>query len=147
MNVRPLTVEEIPSLADMGAQFYAEGNLPGRFVPEVFVATWNTLYSLGVAEILGLFRDDGELLGVLGGIVSPDPNDGDLVAMEMFWFVRKEARGRGLLLIDAYEKWARARGAKRAMMGLLKALAPEVLQKTYLRRGYSERETQFQKDL
>lgn len=144
--VRALTVSELPEAALMGPEFFAEGKLPGRFVPDIFVGKWTSLIDGGIGFILGLFRD-GKLSGAFGGIVAEDLNDGDLVANECFWFVTPEARGRGFELLLAYEEEARKRGAKRCSMIHLLSLQPEKLGELYERRGYRAIETSYFKEL
>lgn len=88
----------------------------------------------GDAVILGLFEDQ-RLYGVLGGLrFSPDHIT--WVAIEMFWYVAKEKRGRGLYLLGAFERWAREKGCK--VVGMVHLLGEEEmgLSKIYGRRGY-----------
>ncbi len=144
--IRLLTVQELPMAAQLGPQFYAEGKLPGKFVPEVFAAKWTELMELGMGFILGLF-DGPKLAGVFGAVVAGDVNDGEMTANEMFWFVRPESRGRGLSLMSAYEAEARKRGAKRCSMIHLLELQPEKLADLYERRGYRAVETAYHKEL
>ncbi len=144
--VRALTVEELPKAAAMGSLFMQEGAMPGRFISDVFVARWTTLLNMGIGFMLGLFSED-KLSGVFGAIVSEDLNDGDLVANEMFWFVRPEERGRGFSLLLAYEEEAKKRGAKRCSMVHLLSLQPERLSEIYKKRGYRPIETSYFKEL
>lgn len=146
MDVRPLTTDDFPRLLGLAQQFYDEGKVPGRMVPEKFLGTWHNLYAAGCGVILGLFSGE-EIVGALGALTYPDFYDGDTVASEMFWFVNKESRGRGLLLLNEFEVWAKDRGAKRVSMIHLTNLAPDTLRKLYLKRGYREIESHFLKDL
>jgi len=146
--IRELTVEELPLCPPLGQEFYATGAFPGQMIPAIFVATWTTLIESGMGVIFGLF-DRGTLVGVIGAVKYPDANDGVVVASEMFWFVSAPFR-RGtaaLRLFDEYEEWAKRIGAGRIGMIHLQALAPEVLKKLYLRRGYTEVETHYMKTL
>lgn len=144
--VRTLTASELPEAALMGPAFFAEGKLPGSFVPAIFVTKWSWLIENGLGFIIGLFRD-GALTGAFGGIVTEDLNDGALVANECFWFVKPEARGRGFELLLAYEEEARKRGAARCSMIHLINLQPEKLAEIYKRRGYRAVETSYFKEL
>lgn len=146
--VRELTVEEIKLAPPLGQEFYATGAIPGKLIPEVFTLSWTRFYAADFGRIFGLFNGD-ELVGVLGGILYPDSNDGVLVATEMFWFVASKHRGTvgSLRLFDAYEKWAKERGAGRIAMIHLQALAPETLEKLYLRKGYRKLESHYVKTL
>lgn len=144
--VKHLTVEQLPELAQMGPAFFAEGNLPGSFIPDVFVAKWSSLIAQGVGFVLGLFRD-GVMAGAFGAVVGEDLNDGKLVASECFWFVNPDARGRGFELLLAYEEEARKRGASRCSMIHLHALSASRLGELYERRGYRAVETSYFKEL
>jgi GNAT superfamily N-acetyltransferase len=144
--VKMLTAEQLPALARLGPDFYRESGLPGRFVPEIFVAKWTAFLGLGVGFILGLFQGD-EIMGGFGAIVSDDFNDGATVASECFWFVKPEARGRGFELLLAYEQEARRRGAVRCSMIHLRGLQPERLGQLYEKRGYRAVETAYMKEL
>ncbi len=144
--IAPLDVSELNQLAALGAKFYAESGLPGRFVPDVFEASWRQFYSIGMGQIFKL-EVDGQIVGAIGGMVYPDPNDADLVASEMFWFVDPAARGGGIRLFSAFEDWAKQRGAKRIAMIHLQSLAPEALERLYLRKGYRKIESHYFKTL
>lgn len=144
--VRALTVDELPEAALMGPAFFAEGKLPGSFVPAVFVTKWSWLIENGIGFILGLFRE-GKLCGAFGGIATEDLNDGVKVANECFWFVKPEARGRGFELLLAYEEEARRLGCARCSMIHLINLQPEKLAEVYERRGYRAVETSYFKEL
>ena len=144
--VRLLTIQDLPIAAQLGPQFYAEGKLPGKFVPEIFATKWTELIELGMGFILGLF-DGHKLQGCFGAIVAEDLNDGELRANELFWFVNEDDRGHGLCLFNAYEKEAIRRGAKWISMIHLKGLHPEGLSRLYERRGYRAVETAYHKEL
>jgi len=130
----------------MGPAFWAEGMLPGAFIPGVFCAKWQSLIEQNIGFILGLFSE-GKIVGTFGAIVAEDLNDAKLVANECFWFVKPEARGRGFELLIAYEEEARRRGAVRCSMIHLLNLQPERLAHIYERRGYLAVETSYFKEL
>ena len=144
--IRPARVDELKTIANICQEFQTEGKLPGELIPKVFEATWSTCIEKGVGRIFLIDHDD-ELVGFLGGLLYPDPNDGATVATEMFWFVRKQYRGKfGLRLMKEFEDWAIAEGAKRLMMVHLQTLNPEGLRKLYDRDGYKLIETHYLKE-
>jgi GNAT superfamily N-acetyltransferase len=145
-SVRRGSVEDLPAIEPLGARFYAEARLPGRFVPAVWAATWQRLLAGGNGALFLLERT-GEVCGALGAIIFPDPNDGDLVASEMFWFVAPEARGAGLRLLGAFEAWAAERGAQRLGMVHLATAGADRLAKLYERRGYRCVQTDYLKEI
>lgn len=144
--IRPLTVEEVPLAADFGPLFWAEGNLPGKFVRARFVWIWKKFISTGSGSILGQWNN-GNLVGILGCIFNHDINDGEMVAAEAFWFVKPEHRGNGVRLFLAYEKLAKQSGCKRVSMVHLSALKAEKLSALYERMGYVPTETHYFKQL
>lgn len=140
------SVSDLARVAPLCARFYAEAKLPGRFVPEVWTRSWQNLLCGGNATLFLLERA-GEIIGAIGGVIFPDPNDGDLVASEMFWFVTPEARGCGLRLFTWFEAWAVNRGAKRIAMVHLETPGAERLAKLYERRGYRRVQTDYLKEI
>ncbi len=148
-TIRELRVEDLAPLSELGAAFFAEGNLPGEFKPAVFIATWTLMLELNRAILLGAIDDEqnGRIVGALGAIISPDLNDGAAVATECFWFVEPEARGCGLRLFTAYEQLAIERGAVRLTMTHLRGLQPDELARLYERRGYRAVEVQYHKEV
>jgi len=145
-EVSTLSKDSLPELYQLGHAFFKEGKLPGEFIESEFIKTWNTLMDLGVGTIFSL-RKDGELKGGLGAIKYPDANDGKCVVTEAFWYVLAEARGHGLALLKAFERWAVDVGAERIIMVHLSGLTPEPLKKLYLRMGYDECEVHYVKKI
>lgn len=147
-TLEALPVSELAEVAALGARFYRVGNLPGGVHPPVFVATWTAFLNAGFGAIFGLRNEERELIGVLGAVVLPDPNDGVLIGSEFFWWVVPEARGHGLKLLKEYERWAvEDKGAKRIGMVHLLSLSPESLGKLYERRGYKAIEVHYIKEI
>lgn len=146
MRALRLGPDRIPEIAKIAPAFFEEGKLPGKFVPEVFIKFWEQMYGLGLAQMFGA-EIEGVLVGGLGGMVYPDPCDGERVASEMFWFILPQFRGGGLALFNDFEKWAVERDAKRITMIHLQGLAPGILKKLYLRKGYQEVEVHYVKSL
>ena len=145
--IRELTVDEIPLCVEGGKSFFDEGKLPGGFKPEIFIACWQRLIRNGIGVILGLFNESGEIQGALGAVIYPDMNNGDITAVENFWYMLPQCRGQGLKLLKEYEKWARRRGAKRLAMIHLLNLQPEKLGALYQRLGFEPIETNYIKVL
>lgn len=146
LSVVPIGVHQLNEIADRGFQFYKEGDIPGRFVPEVWHRNWVQLLNNGSGVLLGLQRD-GQWSAAIGGVIYPDINDGDLVLMECFWFAFPEARGRALRLVRDFEDEGKLRGAKRVIMMHLLSINAEVLGRVYQRMGYRAVETHYIKDI
>lgn len=144
--LRQLSTADLPALLHLAPLFWAEGKLPGRFVPEVFMRTWESLFSIGVGRIIGYFEFD-QIRGALAYVLMPDPNDGVPTATEMFWFVDPLCRGAGLRLLSAFEEEAKAAGAERLVMVHLTSINAPELRHLYERRGYREVETHYLKEI
>jgi len=147
-RVHEATIPELWVMARHGHEFYEEAGLPGRFVPSVWVQTWATAIESGKGALF-VWKDGDKFAGFLGGMTYQDPNDGELMSMELFWFVRKECRG-GLCaarLMKAFEAWSRDRGCRRISMVHLINEASSGLPHFYSRMGYRPIETHYVKEL
>ena len=144
--IRLAIVRDVGNLGDMAYQFYEEGKVPGRLVPEVFERTWRSLIEANIGVIF-LLESSRNIVGGLGAIKCPDPNNGEMIASELFWFVEKEYRGSGLKLLKAFEAWAQEQGIKKILMVHLSELMPGKLKKLYERMGYKELETHYIKEV
>ena len=145
--IRQLKSNELPVIME-GAKLFAEASgLPGGFKPEVFTATWVGLLSSGLGVVFAMFGPDGKIHGALGAVKFPDPFNGDTIAVENYWFVIPEFRGRGALLLKEFERWSRAEGCKRISMVHLQKLQPEELKEFYTRLGYEHIESAYVKSL
>lgn len=146
LAMRELEPEDLPECAALGLSFYEEGDLPGKFIPEVFTENWKDFFHMGIGRILGAW-EDGRLVGVVGGVLSPDVNDGELVANEMFWYVLPGSRGVGLKLLANYLHLMREAGAKRLTLVHLCGLMPDKLERFYERLGLKPLEIHYRGSL
>lgn len=148
MNCRIRDVEDRDweAICRLGREFYAEGNLPGLFLPAVFEQNWRKWLELDLAVLIVL-ECDRALAGVIGAIVNEDACDGAKVAQEMFWFVSKAARGHGLRLLDALEMTMRGLGVRRLTMAHLTGLRARALAALFARKGFAPVETHYVKTL
>lgn len=89
----------------------------------------------GLATVL-IAEKNGVMLGGLGFINAPDLHNGEMIAVETFWFVAPEHRGIGIHLLNAFEKWAKENGSDKTAMIHLTDSMPERLKRLYLKRGY-----------
>jgi GNAT superfamily N-acetyltransferase len=146
--IEDISTETDETLDQMGGAFFREGKLPGGFDPVIFRRTWDTLIKAGVGVLFKIAVGD-KMVGGLGGTIYGDPNDGQLVAQEMFWFVDADHRGgmAPIRLLKNFEDWARSRGASRVHMAHLLELQPDKIRDFYERRGYKAVEVVYSKDL
>lgn len=149
MKLRLLKSDEVPLCYEGGVSFFLEGNMPGGFEPEAFRKSYSSLIDIGVGYIIGLFEDDGPIMGALGGMICPALFNFKTMSVESFWYVLpRYRRGRaGLLLFDEFERYSVERGAKLLAMIHLDNLQPESLRKLYVRRGYRLIESHYVKDI
>ena len=146
--IRTLEISELDKLSDGVKQFFLESDMfRGNFNIEYFKMFWTAIYKSNVGIIFVLVDGKDEILGAIGGVISPDCITGILVSSEMFWYVVREYRGRGgLSLINRYEQWASEMGCKKMRMVHLSDLMPKKLKLFYEKRGYSEIETVYEKE-
>lgn len=146
--IRELTFAELTLCLRIAPLFFIEGLLPGKFNEDVFIQTWEKLYSINIGKIHGAFNGDN-LCGAIGGIIFPDPNTGEIIATEMFWYVAADFRKgtQGLRLLNCFENWAIKEGAKRIIMVHLNNLQSDRLSVFYKRKGYSPIETHYIKEV
>ncbi len=132
----------------LGASFFAEANLPGVFISAIFVHNWTVFINQQFGAIHLLERDN-KVVGAIAGVAHPDPYDGKMVAQEMFWFVNPGSRGNidAIRLYDAFEKWAKAKKAKRIGMACVCNDKMGKLRKFYERKGFKPKEVNFFKQL
>lgn len=100
----------------------------------------------GVGAML-LLKRDGEIIGGLGCLHYPDLHSGELTAVETFWFVDPGHRGKGLMLLDEFEKWAARQECTKVAMIHMVDSHPDILEKLYIRRGYKLVEKHFVKEV
>jgi len=147
LTSRAMTVGDLPKAADCAREFYASSKFLRRFDIDRFSSAWTGFIESGAGVIFGLFDEEGNLQGALGGICFPDLYSGELQASEFFWFVKEEHRGRGLDLLRSFEEWARAMGCACIRLAHLMDSMPDRLERVYERRGYVLAEKQYVKEL
>lgn len=131
---------DIPAILDLGERFHALSPWRDRLFNRG--ATEKTVRTLISAPTGALFYNGH---GILGGMLSPIYFGGGTVAQELFWFADKNGRE----LLDAFEAWAKERGADGVIMVNLALGEREdaVMNRMYERRGYQLRERHFYKEV
>ena len=109
---------------------------------------WCVLLSSNVG-VMWKLEDKDHVVGMLGGMLTPDLLDGSLTATETFWYVHPEHRNGsgGIQLLLTFEKWAMEIGAKRIIMAHLVNHNSESLKNLYQRRGFKPMEIFYHKEL
>jgi GNAT superfamily N-acetyltransferase len=142
--IRHATPGDIGQIAVLGERFISESHYH-RLIginPDAL----RSVAELLIREDHGLLLVDefyGELAGMIGMIATIHPTSWEPVASELFWYVPPEARGGGLKLLLAGERWAREFGCKRCIMVSPNARVGAL----YERLGYELLETSWIKDI
>ena len=109
-------------------------------------ASYHRMVTSGIAVFFVLERD-GQIVGGLGAIKCPDLHYDRTVAVESFWFVKPDCRGKGMALFDAFEKWGKQEGCTHLAMIHMMDSYPDRLEKLYERKGYKLWEKHYVKEL
>lgn len=145
---RLLTEEEVPKLVPLGRLFFAEAGCSGTFNPPHFVAWWRRTIRTCAGFVLVKDGVASQVDAALGAAIWDDPLTGERISAETFYYAHPDRRTAGnLRLLVDYEQTAMARGAKRVWMVHLNRPGFERIGEWYLRRGYSHRETLYEKKL
>jgi GNAT superfamily N-acetyltransferase len=147
MTIRTATPEDLGRVEKCAREFYSSSRHLKRFDLETFRKTWLSLFASDCGVIFLVCDDSDDILGALGAVAYPDPNSGELVAVEFFWFIRKGCRGKGLELYRRFEQWARDRNCLQIRMGYLVDLMAEKHQRVYRRLGFEPIEVTYAKTL
>ena len=99
----------------------------------------------GTGKMFVLENSAREMLGGLGCVIGEDLHFPRTLAIETYWFVAEESRGRGLELLAHFETWAESNGYIPTMIHLSDSY-PENLKNLYLKRGYKLVEQHYIKE-
>lgn len=147
--IRPATLDDVPAIAALGERFHAEAGWSDIFAysQEDCAASIGAL--LESELFICLVADEGEIVGIVGGIICPVYfNRSHKSGEELFWYVSDNAsQMTGLRLLDALEAEAKARGCESWQMKSLAKLNGDRMAKLYERRGYRPSEHTFIKRL
>lgn len=97
-------------------------------------------------QVIITFKVDGNIVGMLYGVVTEPFLSYKKVATELAWFVSKEYRGKGAtVMVDVFEQWAAFKGADTVIMADIEGVTP--LEPLYKKLGYSKLETSYSKEV
>jgi GNAT superfamily N-acetyltransferase len=150
--IRPAAQDDVPRIVEMVAYFldatpYGEWL---RFEPLQLAALAANLieFEHGFLEVAVSDRthDAGLVVGLLGGVLVPEPYSQQQIAEELVWWMAPDYRAGtdGPKLLRSFEEWARQHGAV-----LVKMVAPELspVGAFYRRSGYTAIEIAYAKRL
>lgn len=146
MYIREARYEEIPQILKRGKAFEEATK---KVVVNIEYATevFQNLYKSGMLTMLRLLEDDDTPIGGLAYIITPDCYTGDMLGVELYWFVFSDKRGYGHKLVDAFEKSAKSKGCNKVAMIHLVDSFPDTLKAFYEKRGYSLVELHYVKEI
>lgn len=144
--IREATALDASRIVEMGRKFFMSGPYRGQMEdkPENFLRFTNALVQSPSAKVLLAEDVTGFVVGILAILLSPHYLSGELVAVELIWYVEPEHRGQiSLELFWAAEKLAKELGATR-----MQFTAPdERVGAIYKRLHYTRLEVGYQRSL
>ena len=146
--IRAMTIADIPDVARLGAEFHARAGWDEIAYNEMdCVVSLTRLMEAGI--LIGLVADDGHIVGMIAGIISPVYfNCSHISGEELFWYVADCApQMTGIKLLKAMESEARAHGCRSWQMKSLARLGGERMVQLYERMNYRRAENSFLKEL
>lgn len=146
--IRPMTLNDLPKVARLGAEFHAKAGWDEIAYSEDDCLTSLTRF-LETGSFVGLVADDGHIVGMIAGLISPVYfNYSHISGEELFWYVADDApQMTGIKLLKAMESEARAHGCRSWQMKSLARLGGERMVQLYERMGYRRSESSFLKEL
>jgi len=144
--IREAKPEEACAVAEFMTKFEAETahvKVDARHAGEIY----ESMIRRGAGCMFILLSDGGDMIGGLGCIKAPDLHYDRIIAVETYWYVMPEYRGVGMLLMEHFEKWAKANGCDAVAFVHLSDSMPEILEKVYEKRGYTLIEKHFLKEI
>lgn len=143
--VREATVDDVPRLVELGQRFFEETELGAvtSYDPESAAKSFCGMIELPQAGVFVL-EVDGEVVGLIAGLVAPYLFNAELTGQELLWYVEPAHRGgrQSLRLVRVLEEWARMQGAATFAMAALMT-SPVGIFDYYESRGYIPQETHF----
>jgi GNAT superfamily N-acetyltransferase len=146
MEIRAACDADLPAVVRMACQFICESSYRGLVT--VNPAAQEQL-ARDCLEGGGLFVVDvaHRAVGVIGLALVVLPTTGELVALELIWWVDPGLRKgtAGVRLWEVAEEWARL--SKAVWIQMIAPAGAELVERMYRRRGYQALETVFVKAL
>ena len=94
-------------------------------------------------------KDEGGFkpVGLIAGMVVNNLTNGKAALQEVIWYVYKEHRRKGRMLLEYFEEAAKAQGCGSVVMALMCNSGAEKLGRFYERMGYKPFEVQYMKEI
>jgi GNAT superfamily N-acetyltransferase len=150
ITVRELAADEVHLLYGMAQQFHAElkehFSRLNDFDQALFGAMMYNMIRLGVG-IVFVLECEGKLVGFIYGVYHHDPILCTRMVCESHWFVEKEHRSMGLLLLDKLKEWGKSKGAMSMSVGHFPHLHGHKMQRLYESLGFVHIQEQYMKEI
>ena len=146
-EINNLNEVSLTQIERLGTLFAKEAGA-GKFNIEHFIRMFSIPLEIGVAKIW-VIEKCGTIVGLIGGLITPQFFSMELTGIEAFWFVDEENRGSlesGRLLVH-FEDWAISNKVTALHLGFMEKIHPERMREFYERRGYKRFETVYRKTL
>jgi hypothetical protein len=139
-EIRKASAEDLEAVVEWGRRFHAYSPWGKRV--RIEDADWRqTVTNLLASEDAAVFVSEG---GFCGGLIFPMYfNHAYRVAQELFWF----AEADGTQLREAFEDWARSRGADALQMSCIADDREAAVRRLFRRAGYAATETSLMKEI
>jgi hypothetical protein len=143
--IREALVSDLKEIFYIGERFYNEMDWPEKFNEESFIKYW-TIFINSKTGTIFILEEKGIIVGILGALLYIDPMTGSKHAQEIFWYVSKNHRGRGFLLLKAYDEWQMKAQCMISSIAHMLNFMPQKLNKVYKRYGYLPVEVHYRKE-
>lgn len=142
-NIRKATPDDIPGLVEMGERMWAATPYASLIAKNTEQMRTLLLQLMGGSGAVLVAEHGKQIVGMLGMVVFSHPISAELTGGELFWWVEPEARGVGVSLLRAGQRFAEDAGAVKMQM-----VAPtQDVERLYSKLGYSKVETTYQREL
>ena len=139
IQVRRMAEQDIEPMVEMGAAMHAESAFaPLDYSREKCRLLCRRYIEHPDANFGAVASLEGQLVGMYMGYITPYFFGNDTIATDILWYVRPEHRGSraGMLLLSAFQDWAREQGAAEVCAGVSTAVEPEKTGAALERWGY-----------
>lgn len=143
-EIRLATRADIPQLVALGEEFALLSQpVHGFSVSRTRIIEFTNEVVEAQGSLVIVLCEGTEVVGVIAGLLSRIFFSEDIAMQELVWYVKKGVRG--IVLLEAFEKFALGMGACKVIVGNKPAYCE--LSNLYLKRGYVLLENQYHKSV
>jgi len=108
MSVREATLEDMPTIGNLIEEYRREYQQNALYEPEFFLDFIQDNIEGDDCQVLLLNENQGLMIGFITQSMFSSAS----LAQEIVWYTQPRARGKGMSLFRAFDKWARSRNVK-----------------------------------